>query len=235
MSTSQRAAAAAVLCAALIVGVTACGGSGGGAGAKPVNAEAMSAQALNKKALADFKAAKSVHMVERLSGGIKADVVIVPGHGCSGTVDNGPGEGTYRFLVIGSTAWVKPDAAFWKIGAQSSAVRAVEGKYLRTTVGAARGMGTVADSSFCDLDHVYGPITVRSTATKSLITLDGEKAIRIQDGTVLVLSDSPSPLPLQIEVGGGSVGKLDFSGYDAAVTLTAPPADQVADGTKFGA
>jgi hypothetical protein len=69
-------------------------------------------------------------------------------------------------------------------------------------------------------------------------TVNGQQALAFKqpknaaNGTVYV-SDSATPQILRI-AGPAGQGSIDFSDYNAPATITAPPASQVIDGTKFG-
>ena len=72
---------------------------------------------------------------------------------------------------------------------------------------------------------------VKGTTT----TIAGLSALQLQDTSAsysayVTISASPEFLRLN----GGSEGQLDFSGYNAPVTLHPPPASETIDGSTIG-
>ena len=95
---------------------------------------ALTARQILTKAIADFKAASSVHVAgsEQAAGQTFTMDLTVGANGCTGTVGLG-GQGSVLLLRIGGTLWMKPDDQFWKsaLAAAPADLPAVEGRYVR--------------------------------------------------------------------------------------------------------
>jgi hypothetical protein len=160
------------------------------------------------------------------------------GTGCKGTIGFGA-LGSVYLVVIGGTAWVKPDAAYWKTSQGKSAqqvITAVGGRYLK---------GSASNRSFATLIRICAakgsPISMRANVVKDAIvkgavtTVDGQQVVPLKDktmgGTVYV-TDAAAPQILQvIGIQAGSRGKVTFT-Y-GQVNLTPPPASDTIDGSSF--
>jgi len=259
MNTHQRAASAAVLCAALALGVTACGGSsssksatGGSstaasASSSPTSASAsvdplaaMTGSAIVGKAEADLRAASSVRMTgSGTNAGTAFNVALdlAPGKGCDGTISTA-GTGSFDIVVIGTKVWIKPDNAFWQKegGSDAIALQLLQGKYLEDST-TSTGLGSL--SSLCDLTKTLSDTTGDvTTAVKGPDTMfDGQKALTLLDpskGGTMTVSDAAVPEVLQIHKVGSDAGTLNLTDFNAPVTLTPPPASETIDGSKYG-
>ncbi|MHA6762772.1 hypothetical protein [Streptacidiphilus sp. PAMC 29251] len=259
MNATRRAASAALLCAALTLGVTACGSStaktaaadpalqtGAAApstapAATSAPAAAVSADALAVKAAADLRAAASVHMTGKgkdSGSTVRFDLYLVPGHGCKGTISMG-GKGSLELVLIGKKVWVKPDTAFWHSagGNDPAVLNHLVGKYLASTA-ASKGLGS-SFSDMCDVTGSKGPFSVDGLTglTRSAGTLHGKKVVKLHsaaDSVTMIVSDAAKPQILQVVTTGSDASTLDFSAYNAKVTLTAPPKSQTLDAAKYG-
>ena len=238
MRTPRRPVAIAV--ALLAVLAAGCGASSTTSGAPASTAgnplAALTARQILTKTIADFKAASSVHIAgsERAAGQSFAMDLTVGASGCTGTVGLG-GQGSVVLLRIGGTVWMKPDDQFWKsfLAAAPADLPAVEGKYVRLSP---KGPATSSFGAFCSLSQLAGQVSgaENQLVKGQMTTIGGQPALQLKDpkqaGSAYV-TISASPEFLQT---GDTGGHVDFTGYNAPLALTAPPASQTVAGSKYG-
>jgi hypothetical protein len=235
-------AVASVTCLA----VTACGGSGTGGAASPSVTTtvadplaSLSGDQVVAKAVAELKAVPSFTMagtVTDSSGTYNVNLSYQKGSGCQGTVAQ-PGKGSFAMVVIGTTAWVKPDDAFWKANAGSQADAAIAllaGRYLK---GSTSNASVASLTKLCDVNSLASSLTEATGVAKGPVTvLGGQRVLPLTDkakGGTLYVTDANPPRILQLTNSkAGHHGTLTFS-Y-TPVTLTPPPASQTVDGSKLG-
>lgn len=235
-------AAASVTCLA----VTACGGSGTGGGASPSATSTvadplagLSGDQIVAKAVAELKAVPSFTMagtVTDSTGTYNVNLSYKKGSGCQGTVAQ-PGKGSFAMVVIGTTAWVKPDDAFWRANAGSQADAAIallSGRYLK---GSTSNANVASLTKLCDVTSLASSLTEATGVAKGPVTvMGGQRVLPLTDtakGGTLYVTDANPPRILQLSNSkAGDRGKLAFS-Y-TPVTLTPPPASQTVDGSKLG-
>jgi hypothetical protein len=232
-------AAASVTCLA----VTACGGSTGtGTSAGSVVAgplASLTGDQIVAKAVAGLKAAPGFTMagtVTDSSGTYNVNLSYKKGQGCQGTVAQ-PGKGSFAMVVIGTTAWVKPDDAFWKANAGSQAGAAIallSGRYLKGSTGNAN---VASLTKLCDITSLASSLTEATNVAKGPVTMmGGQRVLPLTDkakGGTLYVTDASPPRILQLSnPKAGHSGKLTFS-Y-TPVTLTPPPPSQTVDGSRLG-
>jgi hypothetical protein len=238
MRTPRSPVAIAV---ALLAGLAAgCGASSPTSGAPASTAgnplAALTARQILTKTIADFKAASSVHIAgsERDSGQTFTMDLTVGANGCQGTVGLG-GQGSVVLLRIGSTVWMKPDDQFWKsfLAAAPADLPAVEGKYVRLSP---KGPATSSFGAFCSLSQLAGQVsgTENQLVKGQTATIGGQPALQLKDtkqagGAYVTISASPEFLQT-----GDTGGHVDFTGYNAPLALTAPPASQTVAGSTYG-
>jgi hypothetical protein len=161
-----------------------------------------------------------------------------PGHGCAGTIGFSS-EGSFKLVVTGKTIYFDPPAQFWKslgVPDASAIIARVDGRYIKTSASVS-GMAPLA--STCDLSQQVASAKVTGTLIKGrLTTLGGARVLPIvnpQEG-VLYVTDTSKPEIAEIinpkSIGGGT-HKVILS-VGAPVTLTAPPASQVINGSAIG-
>jgi hypothetical protein len=245
----RRVIAAAFFGGAIIAGATACSTSPSGpsASSTPANPSAtasadplaeLTANQIALKAIADFKASSSVHVAGSVtdSGQAIAMNMTLGTKGCTGTLGI-RGEGSLFVLEIGKTLWVKPDDQFWKSAVGKKVPSAVlplfEGRYIQTSANDSNWswLGTL-----CSPRQFAGQVSPTHHNVKGkTITISGQPVLQIKDpggpGSAYV---TISARPEILRIDGGSAGHMDFTGYNAPVTLTPPPADQTIDGAKLG-
>jgi hypothetical protein len=194
------------------------------------------------EAFANLKAAPSVTMDGTLAESGTSYVIklgLRPGHGCAGTVGTGS-QGSFKLIVIGKTVYFDPDDKFWTANGGSGAstvIALVAGRYIKTTT-ANKDMASLA--SLCDLSQTLGSLTgSKDQLTKGkLVTVRGVRVLPLKDtdGSVAYVTDTSKPELVQITAPKGSSdgsGTITFS-VGAPVTLTAPSASQVIDGSLVG-
>ena len=229
---SRSAVAAAIAGAAILASATACGTTA----SHPL--AGLSAGQIAAKAITDLKAASSVHFTGTVtdSGAAYAVNVTAGTTNCAGTLGI-PGQGSFALLKIGQRLWIKPDNQFWtSMGANPANLHLVEGKYVQASPGdpvfssvtMLCSPAQFADSLGSQMNHL-----VKGATT----TIAGQSALRLRDTSTpgsAYVTTSASPEFLRLDAQNGSQGQVDFSDYDAAVTLTPPPASTTIDGSKIG-
>jgi len=261
MRNSPRLMAAAFVTAALAVGTAACGSSAspgssatsaspgtssatapaatpsGAASAGPL--AGLTADQVATKALADTKAAPSVHLTGTGTDSgqsLTLDLTLVHGKGCVGTVSMAK-MGSFRLIYDGKTVWALPDAKFYK-GAgvtDSGALAILNGKYLKLK-STDSGLGGLA--TLCSLNGLVGafgtPIGLNMAAPTSVRGVPAVKLSDAGDTAYLYVTYAAKPELLQLNAPGSSGGVFDFSYPATVITITPPPASQVIDGSKYG-
>jgi hypothetical protein len=233
--SGQRALSAALLCTALAAGATACGSSA----SSPGDAlSGLSADQIASKALANLKTASTVHVAGPVSSSgqkFVLNMTLAHGRGCTGTMAL-QSKGSFRLLEIGKQLWIKPDDKFWKSfgGSSNPAVLSLlSGKYLKTTSG-----GSFASiGALCDPRQLAGAFRGSpSGLTKgATTTISGQQALKLEDQTHSAsMYVSVTARPRILRIAGGGAGQLSFTAYDSPVQLTAPPAKETLDGSKYG-
>ncbi|HUN37670.1 MAG TPA: hypothetical protein VMU95_37225 [Trebonia sp.] len=168
------------------------------------------------------------------SGAFTVDLGYLPARGCTGTVAQA-GKGSFAMTVIGATAWVRPDNAFWRsiAGRQAPAlISAVGGKYLK---GPASNRNVAGLTSLCDVNTLASQLQMPSAVERAPAKpFAGSLAVPLTDrakGGTLYVTDSARPQVIQLR--NSKSGKITFH-IDAPVTLTPPPPGQTVNGSKFG-
>ncbi len=246
LDATRCAVAVAISCAAILAGATACGTTASGhstpaASAKPsVNPLAgLTAEQIARRASADLRAVSSVHVTGWGEGSGQSAVVdlTLGTKGCTGTFRI-QGEGSFVLLKIGKMLWIKPDNQFWKSVSRSSSdpalLKVLEGKYLRTS---AHFSGLNSIGMFCDPRQFAGDFggPVNDLVKGKTTTIFGQPALQLTDirhraSAYVTISARPDFL----RIDAGSQGHLDFTGYNAPMSLTPPPAAETVDGSKYG-
>jgi hypothetical protein len=257
LSASRRAVAATLLGAAILGTATACATSApstsatsnstatASASAQPSGnpLAAMTADQIATKAATDFKTVSSVHVTGKVadSGQVISFNLTVGRKNCKGEMGI-KGEGTFSMVKIGKSLWIKPDDQFWKYAAGSSLTPAVSqiltGKYIKPT---AKNSSLSPLGSFCSLSQFAASFGITTSGQANGLvkdgttTIAGQPALRLKDtaneGFVYV---TPSARTELLRLDAGRSGHLDFSGYNAPLRLTPPPASETLDGAKYG-
>jgi hypothetical protein len=221
-----------------------CGGSTSSGPPDPL-ANQTGAQVL-AKAYADLRAAPSLTLNGTgIASGVHEYVTtytgIVVGKGCTGTMMQGPlgADGSYTYITIGSTVYLKPDDLMWHNLAGNSAARViqlVDGRYVKNPPPGITlpGLGSCIVTK-TKPNAVPGPI-----AKDQVTTLDGIRVVPLKDsrGNVIYVTDTSKPEIVQEDTApvAGTTNPADEYTFSvgAPVKLTPPPADQVVDGATIG-
>ena len=244
MPSLSRLAGVGALAAAIALSVSACASSSSSTSALA----GLSADQIVQKSVADLKAASSVRITGKVvSSGqnIALDLTDVAPQGCQGSIGLSASatstskavSGTADIIEADSTVYMKlSDSFFTSAGLPASEFSQVSGKYIKLTSG----------SNLATFAQLCNPSTLSTAFSKEdtgfvkagTATVNGQPTLAFKqpknpsNGTVYV-SESATPQILRI-AGPAGQGSVDFSDYNASATITAPPASQVIDGTKFG-
>lgn len=242
MFRARNATPAAFLAAAIAVTASACSSFVANVRAQNDPLQAMSGPAIAQMAITDTQAAPGV----RISGTMKnygqamtIDLQLASGKNCAGTMSQSQ-TGSFKLVYIGSDAWVMPGKKFWQAqGSKDAALLPqVESKYL--TVKAGEGsLGSLV--TICSLNTLIGSTTGSGKNSDfgavTRTTYQGQQAVKIADtidnGYVYV-TDTASPRLLSLTPSGKQGGGLTFTYSAKPPAITAPPATEVVDGSKYG-
>jgi hypothetical protein len=236
------AAGASCLAAAACGGISASSLSAApSASSTPDPLASLTARNVATEAVANLRTASSLKMagtVNESGQHVVLNLDLKPGHGCAGTIVEGS-EGSFKVIVIGKTIYFNASNQFWKsaVGSEASSVIAlINGRYIKTST-SANGMSSMV--SLCALSRQMVSQKLTGTFSKGkLFTFEGTKVLPIvnpKEG-VLYVTDTSKPEIAEIlktKNTGDGTGKLTFS-VGAPVTLTAPPASQVINGSAVG-
>ena len=243
MPSLNHLAGASVLAAA-VLSATACGSSSSSTSALA----GMSPDQIVQKSVADLKAASSVRITGQVVNSgqtITLDLTDVAAKGCQGTIGLAAPATSSSKAVSGTANIVEADGIvymklsnsfFTSAGLPASEFSQVSGKYIKLASG----------SNLASFAQLCNPSTLSTAFAKEdtgfvkagTATVNGQPTLAFKqpknpsNGTVYV-SESATPQILRI-AGPAGQGSIDFSDYNASVTITAPPASQVIDGSKFG-
>lgn len=243
-----RLAAAAVAGAGCLA-AAACGGSAASLSAVPLATRTadplagLTVAQLEAKAIADAKAASSVTLQGTTVDSGETDTIslaIKPGQGCTGTINMGSKAGSLKLIVIGTTLYLLADNTYWAANSGSDAQQVIAllgGRYIKaSTTDKTMGQAALA----CDLSQIFSTNGKKDDITKGKVTTrDGVRVLTLNDLTddsTGYLTDTATPLLVAFTAPKGSKdgGENATVTYGAPVTLTAPPASQVIDGSKIG-
>jgi hypothetical protein len=235
MFITIRAAHAALIAAAVTAGVAACGSSA------PVDPLAsLSANQIVTKTMTDLKAASSVRFsgtVNESGQTISIALTATDSGECRGTITE-PTTGKISIVIAGPTIWIKIPAQFWTSQGITDPAEASElgGKYISLPSNSSQ----VGDfSQVCSPSGIASIFKGKDSLKKGTeTTIDGQKVLAIKDttkGSVAYVTDTAAPQVIRITGGGGEKGDfLSFAGYGDRVLITAPPSNEVLNGSKLG-
>jgi hypothetical protein len=203
----------------------------------------MSATQVGAEVMADAKTASSLTLVGSITQtdgtGETVNLAIKPSAGCTGTIGT-TGKGSFKLTKIGDTIYLDPDKKFWEANggaAASTIINLVNGKYIKVS-STDKTMGSVAD--LCDVSQIFATNGKQDSLSKGKVTtLNGTQVLPLNDtseGSVSYVTDTSKPQLVEITSPKGAKngsGKITVT-YGAPVTLTAPPASQIIDGSKLG-
>ena len=259
MPSPVRIVPAGILAAVIILSTAACdspgsarsGGSGpsatsatSGRSATPAPLAGLTADQIVQKALKDLAAASSVRITGELpsqGGSIAIDITDAAPASCEGTIalasTGASGSATAAITKVDGTAYVKLNQSYLEnlhVPAWESAE--LNGKYIKST-----SSSTIADiSRLCVLSTLVNAFTQGGDtgfAEAGTVTVEGQPALALTQpnatvgGTVYV-SDTAVPKILSLQESGSQEAFLDFTNFNAPVTITAPPAADMFYGTN---
>jgi hypothetical protein len=202
--------------AAATAAATATSSSAVSSGAAPAGdpLAGMTADQIGSKAVSDLTSASSVHVVGTYSGGAEQLNVIAGGSKCSGTITL-KGSGATTVVADASTLWVKLPG---------------ENEYVQTTM---TNSEYASFAELCDPSKIAALVPPALALTKGATsTIDGQQVLEL-DGAgnayVDYVSESNPPELLRADLSGQ--GELNFSDYNAPVTISPPPASEIISST----
>lgn len=252
MSSTMRALLGLVAAGAICVAAAGCGsggnggngGSGGNGGGGTTGGgdplASMSAKQIMTKAISDLRSQPSFRLtgLVNTNGGINVNLLYAHGTSCKGTLTVGS-KGGLELLVIGKTAWIRPNAKFWQSYAGSSAsalVARLNGKYLKAP---AHNANVSSLTEICSVKALTSSLIAAKHVTKgSKTTIDGQQAVALVNAAkkaTLYVSDTSDPQVLRVQsTKSGNSGKVDFTDYGTSAAITPPPASQTVNGARYG-
>lgn len=227
--TARRAAPSTLAALLTAAGIAACGGSSGDGRSTGNGLSSKSARAIVTATTHAADSARSVHVAGSLNQSgttIALDLRMVAGVGAIGRMSDG---GKHFSLVLDhSTLYINGGPSFWQAFGNPAVARLMRGKWLKTP---ATG-DYAAIAKFASLRAFFQQIfsqTGGSVAKASTRTIDGRQTIGVRDlskSGVLYVATSGKPYPVEIDGApsrrSGTTGKLDFSGFNAPVAISAP-------------
>jgi hypothetical protein len=245
----------AILVAAVIVVATGCGSSGStgspgtSATTKPAATTAvagrtavedplagLTALQIARRALTATKEARSVRVTGTAAHSgqlLTFDLTLEHGKGCVGSISE-TNRGSFRLVYNGTAVWIMPGKSFFQSQHATAAVLdALSGKYVEVK-SASDSLGGLA--RMCTLSRLLAFNFAPGLTRHEITLIRAQRALTITDVGVtgyLYVSDTASPKVLRVEAPGADGGSIDFS-YPAAMPITAPPANQVVLGSKYG-
>jgi hypothetical protein len=249
----MRVVPVGVLAAAVALSAAACSsggssGSGGSATSAASPLAGMTPDQIVQKAVNNLKAATSLQIsgsVVSSGSNIKLDLTDAAA-GCKGTIELGSSAsgsssgsgltGTADLIEVNRTVYMKLDESFFKnLSLPSSVFSAVTGKYIEVA----------SKSELANFAQLCDPSTLASGFDKEVTgfvkdgtaTIDGQAAEAFRQPThagsgIVYISESSTPEIVRLQAPSNE-GEINFTKYNAPVTITAPSAGDVIDGSKF--
>lgn len=247
----MRIVPAGLLTAAIILSTAACSSAGSsrsvdsgpsgesGTPAAPAPLAGLTADQIVQKALKDLSAASSVLITGQVpsqAGNVAIDITDVAPASCQGTIavasTGASGPPTAAITKVDGIAYVKFNQSYLEslhVPAWESAE--VNGRYIKST----------SSSVIADLSHLCVLSTLVNAFTKGgdtgfakagTVTVEGQRALALTqqdstDGVDVYVSDSATPEILSLGDTAGPEALLDFTNFNAPVTITAPPAADI--------
>ncbi|MFJ1703014.1 hypothetical protein [Kitasatospora sp. NPDC088346] len=258
---APRLLAATLLCSLGLAGVTACGpaeekktstdakaaaASPSAASPSAAGLESLSAAEIVKRTQEASTKATSVKLTfdiasegTKIAGSVAED----SSGNCVGQVSLGD-KGSFEVLRTSGSVWLKPDAVFWEKSVAAGTSKTLAGKYMK---GGAEAAGVKELASFCDMGlealksigRTEDGTDDTASATKGgTRQIGSDLAVVIKDGDAttqaeMAVAAKGEPYLLQLATTGADTGTMTFADYGKPVTVTAPPAAQVIDASKY--
>lgn len=167
---------------------------------------------------------KSVHVAGSVSSAgtpITLDLDLLAGKGGKGTMsENGL---SFQLVVVKNSVYVNGSPAFWQHFAGKTAAQLLDGKWLEAPASgqfASIVPLTSISELFQKLLSSHGALAKAPTTT-----IHGTKVIGVHDttnGGTLYVATAGKPYPVEVAKTGSGGGKIDFTKFNAPVSLTAP-------------
>ncbi|WP_431043889.1 hypothetical protein ACQUSR_19650 [Streptomyces sp. P1-3] len=248
--TARHGGWAVAACAAMVMGLTGCGGEGGKAGddggsdggkggatesPTSLDIERLPGPEIAKRAKAEQRAATSFRLVtgtQKPEASGKWDVTMDTAGNCVGSWRQ-DSRGSYEAIKHGKKAWIKPDRQFWNYSArpESGWPDLFTGKWLRGTPSS-----KILESVFtaCDMRRLVHDATsvLNDDVTKGpTVIVEGQKAITLKaedpktgNPVTLYVATEGKPYPLKLEQGDETAPTTAiFTDYEKPVPNTTPP------------
>ncbi|MFF1693928.1 hypothetical protein ACFVXC_09940 [Streptomyces sp. NPDC058257] len=224
MAANRKLLAAAVVCAAAVVGVTGCSSDGGNDPFKGKSADQIAKKAINaSKGAGSFKVTGKG---EQQGKPMQVDFAVAKSDDCQGKTGS-PSTGIGEILVSGKSSYFKGDDKFWKSTGSSALGAKLKGRWMKSPQG--------QTAKTCDRDQMFESKGLKGLERGDDAEIDGKKTAVLtkKDGgqtvTYHVALDG-KPYFLQIDKkGGDDPVKLNFSDYGKPVVVKAPAADDVVE------
>ncbi len=245
---SKRLVCTAAIGLLLAAGATACGDNdkpATAAAAPKLDTEKLSAEEIQKQAkdaLAGASSVKVVGAINKDSEKISVDLAVDTKGQCKGTMSV-PGAGKFDLVGDGKQVYLKPDTEFLTSvteGKNPQAVELLKGRYIAGVQDDPDMKELTTVCNLKELTKTFGADDRATNITKgSAGTVNGVKTFSVKSkdssgGEVtLHVAAEGKPYPLRIEKSGKDGGQMDFTEIDKALTVQAPPADQVIDYSLF--
>jgi hypothetical protein len=238
MSFTMKAVLGVTAAAAVCMSAAGCGSSDPLAG--------MTAKQIATKAISDLKSAPSFTVTGSgpYDGQMATMSLGVKGNGCTMTMDMGS-KGSMTTTMIGTTVWIKADAAFWKAATASQGGSAAgmgnmfAGKYLKLPANASSGLSQTA--GMCNVNQMTSsssqmPLTV-DVAKGAMATVNGQQVYTLTDKAkdiTMYVTDTSTPRIIRA-VGKQNGKSVEYNyTYGVPKSITAPPASETAVVPSFG-
>lgn len=251
MPSLTRIVPVSVLAGAIALSAAACTSSGSSGSATP-SATALSGtpDQIVQKAVNDLKAATSLQIsgnVVSSGTNVKLDLTDVAATGCKGTIalDTGASDsstgtavtGSADLIEVSSTVYMKLDQSFFKnLNLPASVFDQVTGKYIEVT----------SKSELANFAQLCDPSNLASGFDKEVTgfvkdgtaTINGQATEAFKQPShagsgIVYISQSSTPEIVRLQ-GPSGEGQINFTNYNVPATITAPPASEVVQGSKFG-
>lgn len=215
----------------LLVFLAACGGGESDNGVADLSASAALDKV--KAAVQDVKSVRIAGTISQQGQTFDLDVRSARGKGQGTLTING---GTLEVRLVDGTTYVKAEAStFEKLGAPAAQAQIIGGKWLKS--GGAAGQ-FASFGQFLDLSQVFDALLKPEGEVEKgdKTEINGRAAIALvdtaQSGGTLYVATTGDPVPLRISKGGTGGGQVDFTEYDADVTVAVP--DGAVDISQLG-
>lgn len=211
-----------------------------GCGGNPESVTGMSAGQIADKAAADLESAPALTIDgSGLDDGqaVSLSLGFAGRNRCAGTVNLGS-RGSLSVIMISGTAWMRPDASYWKsqgVSDGSLMSRTLAGKYLKSP---SRSQTGAQVAGLCDLSRMASRLLPPQDLAKGAITtLSGQRVVTLTDkadDATLYVTDTAAPRLVKATSRlHRNAGQFTIT-YGIPKSITPPPASQSVDAARFG-